>query len=137
MRSLLDAGAPAVLVTHRSDGDAVVSPVWFRWRDEAFEVVIAEGDRKLRHLERDPRCSLVLFETARPFRGMQVTGTAELVRGDVTEARASIAGGYLGERDGRRFADARRSKPGVLVRLAPAHVTVWDLEAVLPSESLG
>ena len=32
-----------------------VSPVWFRWLDGAFEVVIAESDRKLRHLEREGR----------------------------------------------------------------------------------
>jgi hypothetical protein len=33
-----------VLTTYREDGSALVSPVWFRWHDEAFEVVIAEGD---------------------------------------------------------------------------------------------
>jgi len=30
--------------------------------DEAFEVVIAKGDVKLRHLARDPQCVLVVFE---------------------------------------------------------------------------
>jgi len=31
-----------------------VSPVWFRWSDGGFEVVIAKGDLKLGHLARDP-----------------------------------------------------------------------------------
>jgi hypothetical protein len=44
---------------------------------EAFEVVIAKGDVKLRHLARDPRCVLVIFETVRSFRGVEVRGEAD------------------------------------------------------------
>jgi PPOX class probable F420-dependent enzyme len=132
VRSLLDGPSPAVLTTYRKDGSALVSPVWFRWNDAAFEVVIAEGDMKLRHLAKDPRCILIVFEAVRPFRGVEVRGEAELVDGDVTEARASIAGRYLGEAAGLRFA-AERKKPGVLLRLVPADPRVWDLTAMLPS----
>jgi len=132
VRSLLDAPSPAVLTTYRKDGSALVSPVWFRWNDDAFEVVIAEDDIKLRHLAKDPRCILVVFEAVRPFRGVEARGEAELVEGDVAEARASIAGRYLGEAAGGRFA-AERKKPGVLLRLVPAEPRVWDLSGMLPS----
>jgi Pyridoxamine 5'-phosphate oxidase len=107
-------------------------PVWFRWTDDAFEVVIAEGDVKLRHLARDPRCVLVVFEAVRPFRGMEIRGVAELVEGDVTSVRAAIAGRYLGVGDGERFAAERRSRPGVLLRLVPDDPRVWDLSGILP-----
>ena len=130
--SLLEAPSPAVLTTYRRDGSALVTPVWFRWAEGAFEVVIAEGDAKLRHLERDPRCVLVVFETVRPFRGIEVRGEAELIPGDVTAARAAIAGRYLGAADGWRFAAARKSKPGVLLRLVPDGPRVWDLSRILP-----
>ena len=133
VRSLLEAPSPAVLTTYRKDGGALVSPVWFRWRDGAFEVVIAEGDVKLRHLARDPRCVLVVFEAVRPFRGVEVRGTAELVEGDVGAARAAIAGRYLGAADGARFAAERSSKPGVLLRLVPDEPRVWDLSGILPA----
>jgi hypothetical protein len=93
-------------------------PVWFRWVDDAFEVVIAKGDVKLRHLARNPQCVLVVFEAVRPFRGLEVRGVAELVEGDVMSARAAIAGRYLGVGDGERFAAERRSTPG---DIAPAH----------------
>jgi hypothetical protein len=63
---------------------------------------------KLRHLARDPRCVPVVFEAVRPFRGVKVRGD-ELVEGDVTAARAAIAGRYLGVGDGERFAAERRS----------------------------
>jgi hypothetical protein len=97
--SLGGTGAVAVggprsgsVTTYRKDGSAHTVPVWFRWNDPAVEVVIAEGDVKLGHLARDPRCVLVVFETVRPFRGVEVRGVAELVEGDVTSARRPLPG---------------------------------------------
>jgi PPOX class probable F420-dependent enzyme len=132
VRSLLEAPSPAVLTTYRKDGSALVSPVWFRWDNGAFEVVIAKGDLKLGHLARDPRCTLVVFEAVRPFRGIEVRGTADLVERDVGPVRAAIAGRYLGEADGTRFA-AERSTPGVVLRLVPDAPRVWDLSGILPA----
>ena len=131
VRSLFEAPSPAVLTTYRKDGSANVSPVWFRWADDALEVVIAEGDVKLKHLARDPRCILLVFETAPPFRGIEVRGRPELVEGDMTSIRADIAGRYLGAADGERFA-ASRTKPGLLLRLRAEESRLWDLSAILP-----
>ena len=131
-RSLLEAPSPAVLTTYRKDGSALTTPVWFRWTDNAFEVVIAEGDVKLQHLARDPRCSLLVFETVRPFRGVEARGVAELVERDVTPVRESIAARYLGEEDGTSFAATRASRHGFVLRLVPDEPRVWDLAAVLP-----
>jgi PPOX class probable F420-dependent enzyme len=131
VQTLLDAPSPAVLTTYRRDGTALTSPVWFRWHDDAFEVVVARGDIKLRHLARRPHCALTVFETAPPFRGVEVRGTPELVETDVTQARVAIAGRYLGAELGRRFA-AERTVPGVLVRLSADQRRLWDLEAILP-----
>ena len=135
VRSLLEAPSPAVLTTYRKDGGALVSPVWFRWRDAGFEVVIAKGDLKLRHLARDPRCVLVVFEAVRPFRGVEVRGVGELLECDVSAVRTAIAGRYLGAGDGARFAAERNSKPGVLLRLAWDSPRVWDLSGILPTAS--
>ena len=132
VRTLLEAPAAAVLTTSRRDGTALTTPVWFRWTGEAFEIVIALGDVKLRHLERDPRCVLVVFETVPPFRGVEVRGEAALATGDVTEIRRSIAARYLGDDAGARFAAARVARPGVLVRLIPEHPRIWDLAGILP-----
>jgi PPOX class probable F420-dependent enzyme len=132
LRTLLEAPSPAVLTTYRADGSPLVTPVWYRWAEGAFEVVIAEGDVKLRHLARDERCVLVVFESVPPFRGVEVRGVPELVAGDVTAAREAIAGRYLGAESGKRFAAERRSKPGVLLRLNAPEPRVWNLAAILP-----
>ena len=133
MRTMLEAPSPAVLTTYRKDGSAAATPVWYRWHDGAFEIVIALGDVKLRHLERRAECTFVVFETTYPFRGVEVRGVApEIVETDVTEIRISIAGRFLGGRaEGERYA-AQRTKPGVLVRLRADEPRVWDLREMLP-----
>jgi hypothetical protein len=132
VQSLLDAPSPAVLTTYRKDGSALTTPVWFRFHDGAFEVVLAEGDLKRQHLARTPSCLLVVFEAVPPFRGVEVQGEPGLVDRDVTEVRAAIAGRYLGVERGRRFAATRRSSRGTLLRLVPQDPRVWDLAAALP-----
>ena len=131
VRALLDAPSPAVLTTYRRDGTALVSPVWFRFAGGVFEVVIAEDDIKLVHLNRDPRCALLVFEAVPPFRGVEVRDEPELVWRDVTAVRRSIACRYLGEEAGQRFAE-QRSVPGVLLRLFPKTPRIWDLSGILP-----
>ena len=68
IRSLLEAPSPASLTLYRGDGDAVVSPVWFREADDVLEIVVAASDHKLAHLRRDPRCLMLIFEATSPFR---------------------------------------------------------------------
>jgi PPOX class probable F420-dependent enzyme len=131
--SWLDAPLPAVLATYRKDGTVLMTPVWFRRNGVAYEVVVAEGDAKLRNLRRDPQCVLLVFEAIAPFRGIEVRGDAELVEGDVGAARADIAGRYLGPEAGLQFA-VERTTPGVLVRLT-AEPRAWDLSAILPAQA--
>ena len=108
--SLLEAPSPAVLTTYRRDGTAVASPVWFRFRDDTFEVVIAEDDLKLRHLTARPECELVVFETVPPFRGIRVRSRpADIDRDGAQQARQEIATRYLGNERGTRFVTERAS----------------------------
>jgi hypothetical protein len=81
VRAPLEAPSPAVLTTYRKDGSAHTVPVWYCWPGEAFEVVIVKGDVKLRHLARDPRCVLVVFEAVRPYRSGQWSRSA-IAEGD-------------------------------------------------------
>ena len=132
VQSLLDAPSPAVLTTYRKDSSALTTPVWFRFHEDAFEVVLAEGDVKRQHLARTPSCLLVVFEAVPPFRGVEVKGEPELVDGDVTNLREAIAGRYLGAERGQRYAAKRRSPRGTLLRLPARDPRIWDLTAMLP-----
>lgn len=123
---LLEAPSAAALAVYRADGSVHLSPVWYRWNGEAFEVVIAPGDGKLTHLETDRRVSLLIFEAVLPFRGVEVRGIAEIRTSGVGEARLSIATRYLGAAAGRALAD-RRGDRGVVLSLRPNDPRVWDL----------
>ena len=131
VQSLIDAPSPAVLTTYRRDGSALTTPVWFRFHDGAFEVVLAEADVKREHLRRTPSCLLLVFEAVPPFRAVEVKGEPELTERDVTEVREAIAGRYLGIERGRRFAASRRSPRGTLLRLIPNDPRIWDLAAAI------
>ncbi len=129
--TLLNAPSPAVLTTYRQDGTAVGSPVWFRRDGNALEVVIADGDVKLRHLERRPLCSLLVFEATSPFRAVRVEASPTLDRQSVDETRRAIARLYLGTADGDRFSAGRG--PGAVLRLPLHGARAWDLRSILPS----
>ena len=131
MQSLLDAPSPATLTLFREAGEAVTSPVWFRFSGDTFEVVMGLKDHKLELLRRDPRCTLLIFETEPPFRGVRVRAKAELVPDEGSAARLAIATRYLGAEEGRRYADTSRRPPGYVVRLRGEFAKAWDL-----SESL-
>jgi len=55
-----------------------------------------------------------------------------LVRDGVERVRADNADRYLGPADGPRFVEARKSLPGVLLRLPAADARLWDLSRILP-----
>jgi hypothetical protein len=78
-----------------------------RWAEGVFEVVVARGNVKVRHLARNPMCVLVVSEVVPPFRGIEVRGRAELAEFDVTPMGRAIAARELGLEGGARFAEAR------------------------------
>jgi PPOX class probable F420-dependent enzyme len=121
---LLELPLVAVLATYRLDGGALLSPVWHRWRDDGFDVVVGPNDIKLRHLRRDPRASVLVYEHQPPYRGLEARGEASLLPDGGAEALASMAVRYLGPDDGPAY--AATAGGGVLVRLEPTQIRGWD-----------
>jgi PPOX class probable F420-dependent enzyme len=120
---LLECPLVAVLATYRANGDVLLSPVWHRWRDGGFDVVTSGDDVKARHLRRDPRASILVFEHEPPYRGIEVRGRALLGRADADVVRA-MAVRYLGEEEGEAYAAG--AGDDTLVRLEPGRVRAWD-----------
>ena len=121
---MLDRPLVAVLATYRMDGGVLLSPVWHQWRDGGFDVVVGPNDVKLKHLRRDPRASVLVYEHDPPYRGLEARGEARLSPEGAAEAIA-LDGGAL-PRSGGRPAYARPFPTCVLVRLEPDHVRGWD-----------
>jgi PPOX class probable F420-dependent enzyme len=129
VKSLLDGPSPAVLATHRKNGTMKLSPVWFRYEGAYFEIIIADDDVKLKHITRDPRVTLLIFETTPPFRGVQVSDEAEITREGLDETRRSITSRYLDEESSRAFTQ-RRTGNGAVVRIPARCAKTWDLAPI-------
>jgi PPOX class probable F420-dependent enzyme len=120
---LLEQPLVAVLATYRADGAGVLlSPVWHRWRDGGFDVVTGSSDVKIRHLRRDPRASILVYEHVPPYRGIEVRCEARLE--PAGDSVREIAARYLGEEEGAAYAE--RSGDDVLIRLEPGRLRAWD-----------
>lgn len=120
---------PAVIQTYRKDGTAKLSPVWFRHHRGHFEIVIAEDDIKLKHLTRNPRSTLLIFETSPPFRGVQVTTDVIWSRDSLDETRRAISSRYLDDEASKAFTERRRGN-GVVVRIPSQEARTWGLSAI-------
>ena len=112
----------AVLATYRKDGSVLLSPVWHQWRDRGFDVLCEPNDIKVRHLRRDSRANIVVYEHGPPYRGIEVRGEARLE--EAGNAIRHIAVRYLGERDGVAYADS--AGDDTLIRLEPGRLRAWD-----------
>jgi len=114
----------AVLATYRRDGGVLLSPVWHQWRDGGFDVLSAADDIKVRHLRRDPRASILVYDNEPPYRGVEIRTSAQLSEIDRTEVVLDLAVRYLGREAGE--ASAADSADSVLIRLEPGDVRAWD-----------
>jgi PPOX class probable F420-dependent enzyme len=133
LADLLEQPLVAVLATYRKDGGVLLSPVWHRWHEGGFDVVVYASDIKLQHLRRDPRASIVVYEHEPPYRGLEVRGEARLSSEGAAEAIGSMAVRYLGPENGPAYAATVTNS--VLVRLEPDHVRGWDFADDWPAET--
>jgi PPOX class probable F420-dependent enzyme len=122
---LLERTILAVLATRRRDETTMLSPVWFEW--DGVAVVIWTGgpeDGKARHLASDPRTTVVIAESDLPYRGLEVTGRAELTRDGYDAAIRRISARYVGEEAAERLVQAFPN--GLLIRVVPDRIRAWD-----------
>ena len=121
---LLELPLVAVLATYRADGGVLLSPVWHRWREGGFDVVTSSEDVKVRHLRRNPRASIVVYEHVRPYRGIELRTEARLLADRVADAVAAIAARYLGPEEGSAYVET--ASDDTLIRLEQGTVRAWD-----------
>ena|SRR5215207_524654 len=125
LNGLLDEPLIAVIGTYRKDGTVLLSPLWFEWQDGTFVVVSPLEGVKAKHVRRDPRASIVVYEQGRPFRGVEATCTATIETEHVHETHLRVATRYLGAEDGASFAE-RKGRGQSVIRLTPVKLRAWD-----------
>jgi PPOX class probable F420-dependent enzyme len=124
----LDRPLVAVLATLRRDGSVLLSPVWQEWRDGGFNLWLPVDDVKTRHLQRDPRATLVVAESEPPLRGVELRTEARLIDRVVRATSVRIATRYVGEAKATDYVGS--AEDDVIARLEPGHLRVWDFADV-------
>jgi PPOX class probable F420-dependent enzyme len=122
---LVELPLVATLATYRKDGSVLLSPVWYEWRDGGFNITIERDDVKHRHVQRDPRASLAIYDNDPPYRGLELRSTPRVLEEGATEAQRRIAIRYLGKENGEAYASAP-SGIEVTLRLEPGDLRTWD-----------
>jgi PPOX class probable F420-dependent enzyme len=120
---LLDERRLATLATIRKDGTVLLSPLWFIWEDDGFTLGVAAGDGKLKHIEREPRVSIVVAEDEFPYRGFELRGLARVVDVPYGPEIRRIATRYVGAAAADYYDD---EKGGTVLRVEPGDARGWD-----------
>jgi len=111
----------ATLATYSRNGSVLLSPVWQEWTGTAFHVLLGRRDIKSRHVRRDPRIGIVVYDQKPPYRGVEASGTATLLDGSYGEVLARMAPRYLpgGVPD-------ELARDGVVLELLPSRMRSWS-----------
>ena len=114
----------AVLATYRADGGVLLSPVWHRWREGGFDVATVSSDIKVRHLRRDPRATILVYEHVPPYRGLELRTQPRFLGEGAHETAREIAVRYLGAEAGEAYASG--GTDDIVLRLEPGELRAWD-----------
>lgn len=125
---LLEEVRLATVATFRKDGSVLLSPIWYIWEDVGFTIGMAAGDGKLKHLERDPRMTIVISENEFPYRGFEMRGTARLLDVQYGPEIRRIATRYVGADAAAYYDD---DYGGTIARLEPGESRGWDFSDAL------
>jgi PPOX class probable F420-dependent enzyme len=125
IQALLDEQHLATLATHRKDGSIPLSPLWYVWEDDRFQLGVSAGDVKLRHIARDPNVTIVVAEETPPYRGVEVRGVARPDEADYPRRMRAIARRYLGPSGDDLYGDG---DAGAIITIEPMATRTWDFD---------
>src|SRR5256714_13644789 len=85
LRFLAENPFVGVLTTLRRDGSPHSTVVWVDVEDGVVSFNTEEGRAEVRHLDDDPRVSLLGLDPSDPYEGVAVSGTTDVTTEDARE----------------------------------------------------
>ena len=120
-RDLLNAQV-GVLGTIGASGRPQLSAIWFLAEGDTVKLSLNTDRQKVKNLQANPRCSLLILDPASPYRYLELRGDAEISPDPDYEFANKVGAKYGG-------ADLRdRDNPGdvrVVVTVIPSRVVAW------------
>ena len=103
-----------IATTLRDDGSPHATVVWVDTEDGKVSFNTARGRAKERHLNKDPRVSLLMLDPNDPFKWVAVSGHAELTEEGADRQIDKLAKKYLGK-DEYPFRNPEETRVKVLI----------------------
>jgi PPOX class probable F420-dependent enzyme len=115
----------AMLGVNRKNASPNLTPVWYVWNGQTFEISTTRTTQKFICLQRDPRVTLCIDD---PRTGsVVVQGRAEIIEDDIWQTTQEIVERYLGKRFASNMMARIRTEPRVLLRVHPVKWISWDI----------
>lgn len=123
-RELFSSPEYVTIATIEPDGSPQLSIVWVAHEGDDLLVSTVEGRRKHRNMQRDPRVTVLLSPSDRPWLYVEVRGTATMTREGGRELIESLSRKYT---DDERYSfDDGTHNIRVLVRITPYKVIEYS-----------
>jgi PPOX class probable F420-dependent enzyme len=114
-----------VVTTLREDGSPHSTIVWVDVEGDKVSFNTARGRAKPKHLEHDPRASLLMVDPNNAFKWVAVSGPAELTEEGADAQIDKLAKKYLGKDE---YPWRNPEEQRVKVRITPEHITASGLD---------
>jgi PPOX class probable F420-dependent enzyme len=124
-REFLQQPFVATVTTLREDGSPQSTVVWLDVDDGGISFNTALGRAKPRHLERDPRASVLVVDPKDPYKWVSIDGHVEITTEGADEHIDKLAKKYLGKDE---YPWRNPEETRVRVRITPEHITATGLE---------
>jgi PPOX class probable F420-dependent enzyme len=119
LKSLIESGAHAHIVTMNPDGSPHVTLVWVGIENDEIVAAHLPRNQKVRNIERDPRVVISMEATTKSNFGLTeyavIYGTARITEGGAPELLQKLAYTYMGA--GVKFPPMDNPPPGYITRL--------------------
>ena len=124
-RNFLEQPYVGTVTTLRQDGSPHSTIVWVDVDDDGLSFNTAAGRAKPRHLERDPRISLLVVDPENTYKWVSVSGKAELTTDGADGQIDRLAKKYLGEDE---YPWRKPEEQRIKVRINPEHVDSYGFD---------
>jgi PPOX class probable F420-dependent enzyme len=115
----------ATLATVGEDGYPQLSEVWFLAQDDQIALSLNTARQKLKNMETEPACALLILDLTNPYRYVEIRGTAVVEPDDDLEFARQVGAKYDTDLREHDVPGDRRVK----VRIVPVRVRAVDMSA--------
>ena len=124
-RTFLEQPNYATVTTLREDGSPHTTVVWVDVDDDGPSFNTAAGRAKPRHIERDPRVSLLVVDPEDQYKWLAISGRAEITTDGADGQIDRLAKKYLGQDE---YPWRKPGETRLTVRIRPERVDSYGLD---------